>query len=245
MASSPASLASCVHPRQRVQSRPMIDTAIYQATLDYLYTFVDYSLVRNFRNAPGRFDLARMAAFAAALGNPHKQYPIIHVAGTKGKGSISALCASALQAGGYRTGLYTSPHIVELRERILEASAATLDRLLAPCRAAVGGRGRCGTRPGTLLRGQIPIRTEHWDVEGPGYIEADTVAHCGESMAGEFCWSLTATDVHTQWTETRAVANRLIFFDQGQIVEEGTHQEIFNNPKSERTRLFLSQILEK
>lgn len=96
----------------------------------------------------------------------------------------------------------------ELRERILEASAATLDRLLAPCRAAAGGRGRCGTRPGTLLRRQIPIRTEHWDVAGPGYIEADTVAHCGESMAGEFCWSLTATDVHTQWTETRAVANR-------------------------------------
>jgi len=96
----------------------------------------------------------------------------------------------------------------ELRERILEASAATLDRLLAPCRAAAGGRGRCGTRPGTLLRRQIPIRTEHWDVEGPGYIEADTVAHCGESMSGEFCWSLTATDVHTQWTETRAVANR-------------------------------------
>lgn len=98
--------------------------------------------------------------------------------------------------------------VPELRERILEASAATLDRLLAPCRALAGGRGRCGTRPGTLLRRQIPIRTEHWDVEGPGYIEADTVAHSGESMAGEFCWSLTATDVYTQWTETRAVANR-------------------------------------
>ena len=98
--------------------------------------------------------------------------------------------------------------IAKLRERILAASAATIDRLLAPCRAAVGGRGRCGTRPGTLLRRQIPIRTEHWDVAGPGYIEADTVAHCGASIAGEFCWSLTATDVHTQWTETRAVANR-------------------------------------
>jgi len=98
--------------------------------------------------------------------------------------------------------------LAELRERILEASAATIDRLLAPCRAALGCRGRCGTRPGTLLRRQIPICTEHWDVAGPGYIEADTVAHCGESMSGEFCWSLTATDVHTQWTETRAVTNR-------------------------------------
>jgi hypothetical protein len=59
-----------------------------------------------------------------------------------------------------------------------------------------------------LLRSQIPVRTEHWDVNGPGYIEADTVAHCGESMAGEFCWTVTATDVHTQWTESRAVWNR-------------------------------------
>lgn len=94
------------------------------------------------------------------------------------------------------------------RQKLLKASAATLDRLLAPCRAGAGGRGRCGTRPGTLLRSQIPIRTEHWEVKGPGYIEADTVAHCGLSMAGEFCWSLTLTDVHTQWTQTRAVPNR-------------------------------------
>jgi hypothetical protein len=95
-----------------------------------------------------------------------------------------------------------------LRRRLLAVSAATIDRLLASCRASAGGRGRCGTRPGTLLRSQIPVRTEHWDVRGPGFIEADTVAHCGESMAGEFCWSLTLTDVHTQWTETRAVSNR-------------------------------------
>src|SRR5437016_11239663 len=95
-----------------------------------------------------------------------------------------------------------------LQGKVLAASAATLDRLLAPCRVALGSRGRCGTRPGTLLRSQIPIRTEHWEVSGPGFIEADTVAHCGESMAGEFCWSITATDVHTQWTETRAVPNR-------------------------------------
>lgn len=94
------------------------------------------------------------------------------------------------------------------KAKVLAASAATIDRLLAPCRVALGSRGRCGTRPGTLLRSQVPIRTEHWEVKGPGFIEADTVAHCGESMAGEFCWSITATDVHTQWTETRAVANR-------------------------------------
>ncbi len=95
-----------------------------------------------------------------------------------------------------------------LRSRLLEMSAATMDRLLAPCRASLGSRGRCGTRPGTLLRKHIPVRTEHWDVSGPGWLEADTVAHCGESMAGDFCWSVTLTDVHTQWTETRAVWNK-------------------------------------
>ena len=96
----------------------------------------------------------------------------------------------------------------DLRAQILRISAASMDRLLAPCRASAGGRGRCGTRPGTLLRSQIPIRTEHWDVAGPGWLEADTVAHCGESMAGDFCWTVTLTDVHTQWTETRAVWNK-------------------------------------
>jgi hypothetical protein len=96
----------------------------------------------------------------------------------------------------------------ELRQRLGEVSAATIDRLLAPCRTSLGSRGRCGTRPGTLLRTQIPVRTEHWDVAGPGWLEADTVAHCGESMAGDFCWSVTLTDVHTQWTETRAIWNR-------------------------------------
>lgn len=95
-----------------------------------------------------------------------------------------------------------------IRLKLQQISAATIDRLLRPCRVALGSRGRCGTRPGTLLRSQIPIRTEHWNVKGPGFIEADTVAHCGESMAGEFCWSITATDVHTQWTEARAVPNR-------------------------------------
>lgn len=86
----------------------------------------------------------------------------------------------------------------KVKAKVLAASAATIDRLLAPCRITLGSRGRCGTRPGTLLRSQIPIRTEHWEVSGPGFIEADTVAHCGQSMAGEFCWSITATDVHTQ-----------------------------------------------
>ena len=106
-----------------------------------------------------------------------------------------------------------------LRSDLLGMSPASIDRLLAPCRASVGARGRCGTRPGTLLRSQIPIRTEHWDVSSPGFVEADTVAHCGESMAGEFCWSVTLTDIHTQWTESRAVWNRGQHLVQKRIAE--------------------------
>ena len=106
-----------------------------------------------------------------------------------------------------------------LRSDLLAMSPASIDRLLAPCRASVGARGRCGTRPGTLLRSQIPIRPEHWDVSSPGFVEADTVAHCGESMAGEFCWSVTLTDIHTQWTESRAAWNRGQHLVQKRIAE--------------------------
>jgi len=90
----------------------------YQETLDYLYRFVDFSLTRDFRNMPENFDLGRMFEFMDFLGNPHYSYPVIHVAGTKGKGSVCVFCASSLQAAGYRVGLYTSPHLHDYAERI-------------------------------------------------------------------------------------------------------------------------------
>ena len=79
----------------------------YQEALDYLYSFIDYSLTRSFRYSPEKFDLERMRALLRLLGNPQLQYRCIHVAGTKGKGSVSALMAGALSEAGYRTGLYT------------------------------------------------------------------------------------------------------------------------------------------
>src|SRR5450759_2624767 len=90
----------------------------YQEALDYLYSFIDYSLTRSFRYSQEKFNLDRVVVLLERLGNPHKSYPIIHVAGTKGKGSVSALCASALRAAGLRTGLYTSPHLEDYCERI-------------------------------------------------------------------------------------------------------------------------------
>lgn len=90
----------------------------YQQALDYLYSFVDYSLTRNLRNLPEKFNLDRMRALMERLGNPHERYPVIHVAGTKGKGSTAAMIAGALQAAGYRVGFYTSPHLIDFTERV-------------------------------------------------------------------------------------------------------------------------------
>jgi len=96
------------------------------------------------------------------------------------------------------------------RERLLSLSAATLDRHLTPMRKQAGIRGRSGTKPGSMLREQIPIRSGPWDVTQAGFLEADTVAHCGHSMAGQFAWSLTVTDIHTAWTECRAVWHKQV-----------------------------------
>lgn len=90
----------------------------YNQALDYLYGFVDYSLKHAADLAKANFNLERMRNLLAALGHPQDAYPTIHVAGTKGKGSTSAFCASALQAAGYTTGLYTSPHLLDFAERM-------------------------------------------------------------------------------------------------------------------------------
>lgn len=90
----------------------------YQEALDYLYRFVDFSLQKTFRYSPDQFELGRMRDLMAALGNPEMDYPIIHIAGTKGKGSVASMCASVLHCAGYRTGLYTSPHLQDYAERI-------------------------------------------------------------------------------------------------------------------------------
>ena len=95
----------------------------------------------------------------------------------------------------------------ETENRLLSISAATIDRVLAPTRALTRRKGLCATKPGSLLRNQIPIRTHNWDITQPGFMEADTVAHGGNSLAGDFIWSLTLTDIHTGWTECRATWN--------------------------------------
>jgi hypothetical protein len=95
-----------------------------------------------------------------------------------------------------------------VRFRLYAISPATIDRLLKPLRIEYPTKGMSGTKPGRLLKTQIPIRTDNWDVTQPGFIEADTVAHCGNTLEGNFVWSLTMTDILTAWTENRATWNK-------------------------------------
>lgn len=88
-----------------------------------------------------------------------------------------------------------------IRPRLLQVSAATIDRILQPWKAT---KGKSLTKSGGF-REQIPIQENVWDIQVPGFMEADTVAHCGGSTMGEYVNSLTMTDIATTWTETRAV----------------------------------------
>ncbi len=90
---------------------------------------------------------------------------------------------------------------------LLVMSASTIDRLLASSRVKCS-RGLSGTKPGKILKKHIPIKTDQWDEKKPGFLEADTVAHCGTSLEGSFAWSLTMTDIYSGWTENRAVWNK-------------------------------------
>lgn len=84
-------------------------------------------------------------------------------------------------------------------------SPASLDRILKPVRAQYTNHGRATTKPGTLLRKHIPVKTNQWDESRPGFLEADTVAHCGTTTEGIYANTLDCVDIATGWTEQRAV----------------------------------------
>jgi hypothetical protein len=93
----------------------------------------------------------------------------------------------------------------QVRKNLQTISPATIDRLLKPVRIRYKKRGRATTKPGTLLRKQIPLKTNQWDESRPGFLEADTVAHCGDTVAGMFTFTVDCVDIATGWTEQRAV----------------------------------------
>lgn len=97
----------------------------------------------------------------------------------------------------------------DVRAKLLQISPAAIDRLLKKARAQYRRRGLSGTRCGPeALKSQIPLRTDNSDITKPGFLEVDTVAHCGNSLAGEFISSLTFVDIFSQWTENRAIINK-------------------------------------
>lgn len=97
----------------------------------------------------------------------------------------------------------------EVREKILRISAATVDRMLRREKAKFTLKGKARTKPGTLLKNQVPIRTfAEWDEKRPGFTEIDLVGHDGGDTRGDYIQTLDVTDVCTGWTETQAVKNK-------------------------------------
>ena len=118
----------------------------YPEAVDILYGFINYELKRQDRYSPDVMTIDRPAELMARLGNPHHKYPIIHVTGTKGKGSVGAMCKAILREAGYKVGLYSSPHLQDFRERfqinnelITETEIADLVEELLPHFKAVEG----------------------------------------------------------------------------------------------------------
>lgn len=104
---------------------------------------------------------------------------------------------------------YESSYCIKIpepvRKKLLKISPATIDRLLAKERKKLGKFGLSTTKPGSLIKKHVPIKTNQWDETRPGFIEADTVAHCGNSLAGAFVYTVNIVDIATGWTEARAI----------------------------------------
>ena len=122
--------------------------------------------------------------------------------------ATNLICSKRLKAAIPNwIGHYQQVHGVltpEIFRKTLKISPSTIDRLLKPVRHLYRGKGRCTTKPGLLLKSQISIKTKQWNEFRPGYIESDTVAHCGTSVAGHFAYTTNSVDIATGWSEQRA-----------------------------------------
>jgi hypothetical protein len=143
---------------------------------------------------------------------------------TYGPAVLAALQVAA-EATGWICGKRLAPFLAELvpaleregalclppqeRAALLRMSAATIDRRLAQGRAQAKPQGLATTKPGSLLKSQVPVRTyTPWDDQRPGFVEIDLVAHGGESSTGSFLYTLDVVDVATGWTECAAITNK-------------------------------------
>jgi dihydrofolate synthase/folylpolyglutamate synthase len=137
----------------------------YQSAADFLFGRINYEQTRRVPYRSEEFKLQRMQDLAARLGNPERSFPAVHIAGTKGKGSTSAMIASILQDAGYRCGLYTSPHLYRLEERFVvngqACDEATIVALLAQIEPIIA---------------ELDAVAESAGRQGPTYFEVTTAA---------------------------------------------------------------------
>jgi len=92
----------------------------------------------------------------------------------------------------------------DLVKKLLNISPPTIERILKPIKHLHRGKGRCTTKPGLLLKHHVPVKTGQWDEFRPGFLETDTVAHCGGSIEGIYAFTTNTVDIATGWTEQRA-----------------------------------------
>ncbi|MCC7291381.1 MAG: bifunctional folylpolyglutamate synthase/dihydrofolate synthase [Phycisphaerales bacterium] len=133
-------------PSRNGSSRPVRSTASpiknYKNALTFLETLTNHELETRAAYVTQNFNLSRMARLLSALGNPQKAFPTVHIAGTKGKGSTCAMVAAMLRGSGYNVGLYSSPHILDVRERIQVGDDLISTGDFARCIAAVAKAAR-------------------------------------------------------------------------------------------------------
>jgi hypothetical protein len=140
---------------------------------------------------------------------PHYQDEVFLTALQRIWREVDLVCSTRLKAAIPLWLPHYATLALEIEQKLLSISTATIDRVLKPLRDSLEIKRRCQTRPGTLLKKQIPYKLDiPWSPSTPGFVEADTVAHCGGSVSGDFAWSLTMTDIRTTWTENRAVWNK-------------------------------------
>lgn len=106
---------------------------------------------------------------------------------------------------------------LEILKKLRKISPTTIDQVLKPIRHLYRGKGRCTTKPGLLLKHHIPIKTNQWDESRPGFLETDTVAHCGTTVEGHYAVTTNTVDIATNWSEQRATYGKGFREIAGQI----------------------------
>jgi hypothetical protein len=142
------------------------------------------------------------------LYDPAKVLPVLKAVWLASDQLCSKLLQAALPEWLDHHERRAAPLPEAFKKRLLEISPAQIDRLLRPSRVQHPKKGIGATRPGTLLRHEVPLRGGPPDTTRPGSVEADTVAHCDDSTEGDYVNSLTFTELYSGWTENRAVWNK-------------------------------------